>query len=72
MARNRIGQRHESITESLPAPTPPRARIDTQIHRRSKGKAVLPLEAEWQVGAAPPPELKLSTKMMDKQRNAGQ
>ena len=72
MAPNRTGQHHESITESLPTSRPPRARIETQIHRRSKGKAVFPLEAEWQVGAAPPPELKLPTKMMDKQRNAGQ
>jgi hypothetical protein len=72
MARNPIGQHHESITENLRVPRSSRARIETQIHRRSKGKAVLPLEAEWQVGAAPPPELKLPTKMMDKQKNAGQ
>ncbi|TAJ34348.1 MAG: hypothetical protein EPO64_00885 [Nitrospirae bacterium] len=30
-------------------------RIETQIHRRKKAKAVLPLEAEWDQGVEGPP-----------------
>ena len=30
-------------------------RIETQIHRRKKAKAVLPLEAEWDADSGTPP-----------------
>jgi hypothetical protein len=31
-------------------------RIETQIHRRKKAKAVYPMQAEWEEGTALPPE----------------
>lgn len=30
-------------------------RLDTQIHRRKKVKAALPLQSEWDSGSAKPP-----------------
>ncbi|MDQ6735075.1 MAG: hypothetical protein M3Z35_13340 [Nitrospirota bacterium] len=47
------------------------ARIETQIHRRSKAKATFPLEAEWQIGVDCPLNLKMPADKMDKHRNAG-
>ena len=37
----------KSQRENPPAPSPPR-RIQTQIHRRNKAKAVSPLTDEWE------------------------
>jgi hypothetical protein len=38
------------------SPTPPRKpRIETQIHRRKKAKAVPPLKAEWDADSGNPP-----------------
>ncbi|GKS56607.1 hypothetical protein YTPLAS18_01340 [Nitrospira sp.] len=49
----------------LPEPTKrgasakPSRRLDTQIHRRKKGKPIPPLEAEWdEVDATGPPNLR--------------
>ena len=36
--------------------TPPRKRIETQIHRRRKVKASFPLEAEWDARSGKDPE----------------
>lgn len=71
MARDSERQRHDSIEKSHSPRPIPRARIETQIHRRSKAKAVFPLEAEWQVGADHPLNLKMPVDKMDKHRNAG-
>ncbi len=72
MARDSDSQ-HNDSTEKIPGLwKSARARIETQIHRRSKAKAVLPLESEWQAGAERPLNLKMPTEKMDKQRNVGQ
>lgn len=49
-------------------PKPPRKqRLETQIHRRKKVKAVLPLQAEWDSGSAhPPTELRMPPGRMKK------
>jgi hypothetical protein len=71
MARDSDRQ-HNDSTEKNPAPRKSApARIETQIHRRSKAKAILPLEAEWQAGAERPLNLKMPAEKMDKQRNVG-
>lgn len=71
MARDSERQ-HNDGTEKIPDPRKSaRPRIETQIHRRSKAKAVLPLEAEWQAGAERPLNLKMPAEEMDKQRNVG-
>ena len=73
MARDSERQCDDSIEKSPSPWKAPRARrIETQIHRRSKAKAVFPLEAEWQVGAERPGTLKMSADKMDTHRNAGQ
>ncbi len=38
----------------LPGPLP--RRIETQIHRRKKAKAVLPLQAEWDAASGEAPQ----------------
>lgn len=72
MIRDSERQCDDSITKS---PSPKKAsragRIETQIHRRSKAKAVFPLEAEWQVGAERPVNLKMPADKMDTHGNAG-
>jgi hypothetical protein len=71
MARDSERQRNNSIEKNHNPRNIPPARIETQIHRRSKAKAVFPLEAEWQVGADYPLNLKMPADKMDKHRNAG-
>ena len=71
MARDSERQCRDSIEKSYTPRQNPRVRIETQIHRRSKGKAVFPLEAEWQVGADCPLSLKMPADKMDQHRNAG-
>lgn len=71
MARDSERQHYDS-TEKIPVPRKgAQPRIETQIHRRSKAKAVFPLEAEWQVGVERPLNLKMPAENMDKQRNVG-
>lgn len=41
-------------------------RIETQIHRRKKAKAVPPMEAEWNEDSQSPPHLKMPADQMDK------
>lgn len=45
-------------TQSEPEKGPATRRIETQIHRRKKAKAVYPLEAEWQIERPEPPQLR--------------
>jgi hypothetical protein len=42
-----------------------RRRIETQIHRRKKAKAVFPLEAEWNADSENPAHLKMSPDHME-------
>ena len=52
MARNRIGQRNDSIEESLPAPGLPQGlESKRKFTDAVKVKRYCRLEAEWQVGA---------------------
>jgi hypothetical protein len=44
----------------------PRKRIQTQIHRRQKAKAVPPMENEWDVKSPSPPELRTPDSKMKK------
>ena len=71
MARDSHGQHNGSIKKKSDPEKYPTARIETQIHRRSKAKAVFPLEAEWQAGAEYPSNLRMPADKMDKHRNAG-
>jgi hypothetical protein len=64
-------ERDDSIEKSLRPRKTAGARIETQIHRRSKAKATFPLEAEWQIGVDSPLNLKMPADKMDKHRNAG-
>ena len=41
-------------------------RINTQIHRRKKAKAVLPMEDEWDVQSETPPKLRTPSSNMKK------
>jgi hypothetical protein len=43
-------------------------RIETQIHRRKKAKAIPPLEAEWDEGSNRPPHLKMSSEHMTRDK----
>jgi hypothetical protein len=71
MARNSVRQDNDSLEKGSSPPTVPRPRIETQIHRRSKAKAVFPLKAEWQAGADHPVDLKMPAEKMDKRRHVG-
>jgi hypothetical protein len=44
---------------------PVKRRIETQIHRRKKAKAVPPLEAEWSADSKNPAHLKMSSDHME-------
>jgi len=49
------------------ASTPPRKpRIQTQIHRRQKAKAVPPMEDEWDAQSETPPNLRTPSSKMKK------
>ncbi len=49
----------------------PRRRIETQIHRRKKAKAVFPLEAEWTADSGQPPAaLRMPPENMNKSKRA--
>ena len=71
MARNSARQDNDSIEKSRNLPPVPRARIETQIHRRSKAKASFPFEDEWETGAAYPANLKMPAHKMDKHGHVG-
>jgi len=44
----------------------PSRRIETQIHRRRKAKAVFPLQSEWEIGAGSASELRMPSNKMRK------
>ncbi len=47
--------------------TDPKRRINTQIHRRSKAKAVYPLSDEWEdTSSLPPKQLRMPSSNMGK------
>ncbi len=59
--------------DNKPQPSAPRSpepagrRLDTQIHRRKKAKAIPPLEAEWEADSRlPPKNLKMPADRMPK------
>jgi len=45
---------------------PPSRRIQTQIHRRQKAKAVPPMQDEWDVESPSPPDLRTPDSKMKK------
>ncbi len=63
-----MDQRPLPPDESHPSgEAPKRRRIETQIHRRKKAKAVPPLESEWDADAgAPPDRLRMPADRMDR------
>jgi hypothetical protein len=57
---------HQRSAEAHPARRSfSKARIETQIHRRKKAKAVPPLEAEWNVNTQRPLHLRMPKEKMD-------
>ncbi|WP_447978934.1 hypothetical protein [Candidatus Nitrospira bockiana] len=56
----------EGETRRSPQGDEAKRRIETQIHRRKKAKAVPPLEAEWQAGSDEPPNLRTPSDRMQK------
>jgi hypothetical protein len=51
---------HGSSFKEHQSPRDTKRRIETQIHRRKKARAVLPLEAEWNEDSENPAHLKMS------------
>ncbi|GJL65426.1 MAG: hypothetical protein NPIRA05_03970 [Nitrospirales bacterium] len=51
-----------------PGSSEPKKRINTQIHRRSKAKAVYPLSDEWEDSSSstPPKQLRMPSSNMNK------
>jgi hypothetical protein len=47
-------------------PPPAKPRIQTQIHRRQKAKAVPPMEDEWDDQSTTPPDLRTPSSKMKK------
>jgi hypothetical protein len=64
MAENPTGRKESRKMERVR--TPPSRRIETQIHRRSKAKAVFPLQDEWEIDAGGVPELRMPSAKMRK------
>lgn len=50
-----MGESQRSSEHPKGSKFPPKRRIETQIHRRKKAKAVPPLEAEWDMASGTPP-----------------
>lgn len=71
MVSNSARRDNDSIEKSRNRPPVPLARIETQIHRRTKAKASFPLEDEWKTGAAYPANLKMPAQHMDKHGHVG-
>jgi hypothetical protein len=55
---------HQPIPED--ASTPSKPRIQTQIHRRQKAKAVPPMKDEWDAQSKNPPNLRTPSSKMKK------
>jgi hypothetical protein len=57
------------MNKQVPPGGEPKRRIETQIHRRKKAKAVPPLEAEWDVqSGSPPSDLRMPSDKMKKSK----
>ncbi len=58
---------HQDPKAGKPAPSEGPRRIQTQIHRRQKAKAVYPLTNEWEEsGLTPPKGLRMPSEKMKK------
>jgi hypothetical protein len=68
MAENLPNRRDMRSTEGV---TRPSRRIETQIHRRRKAKAVFPLQSEWDIDAGGTPELRMPSSRMRKAGSDG-
>ena len=60
-----LPQKPQSDPDHIPSPSAKR-RIQTQIHRRKKAKAVSPLEDEWNEQSDTPPNLRTPSSKMKK------
>ncbi|OGW69542.1 MAG: hypothetical protein A3A88_03350 [Nitrospirae bacterium RIFCSPLOWO2_01_FULL_62_17] len=64
-----MGEHQQSRPDGTPAPDAPPRRIETQIHRRKKAKALSPLTAEWDVRRPDvPSKLRMPSSRMRKVR----
>ncbi len=50
-----MAKKNTNVRQDSELPDPPK-RIETQIHRRKKAKAVSPLTDEWESSQADPPK----------------
>jgi hypothetical protein len=60
-----LPQEPQSDSDPVSSPSPPK-RIQTQIHRRQKAKAVPPMQDEWDVESPSPPDLRTPDSKMKK------
>jgi len=58
-------QHPQADPDRKPSPSPAR-KIQTQIHRRQKAKAVPPLQDEWDLESPSPPDLRTPDSKMKK------
>lgn len=57
------------MNKQIPSAGEPKRRIETQIHRRKKAKAVPPLEAEWDIeSGSSSPDLRMPSDKMKKSK----
>lgn len=64
-----MDSQHPSRSEQSPSPDARPRRIETQIHRRKKAKALSPLTAEWDVRRPDAPaQLRMPADRMRKTR----
>ncbi|GJL54276.1 MAG: hypothetical protein NPIRA02_14080 [Nitrospirales bacterium] len=63
-----MNDQEQSNNGTSPGSSEPKKRINTQIHRRSKAKAVYPLSDEWEdsSSSAPPKQLRMPSSNMKK------
>ncbi len=62
-----MSNRKTPISDNAENPDEPKKRINTQIHRRSKAKAVYPLSDEWEnTSPLPPKQLRMPSTNMGK------
>jgi hypothetical protein len=64
-----MGEQQPPRSDGAPSPDARPRRIETQIHRRKKAKALSPLTAEWDVRRPDiPPKLRMPSSRMRKAR----
>jgi hypothetical protein len=61
-----LPQKPQSDPDPVSSPSSPKKRIQTQIHRRQKAKAVPPMQDEWDVESPSPPDLRTPNSKMKK------